>query len=174
MVPRFTRHGPCSRPLSPYVVQIAGIAAKPSPHRWTTHSHQFIAAFLLFDFNVEAVTGLLPSASEFPHRRPSRAPPNRPAKVNFRLSFGRSDMAVKLVTGLGLAHEPTAALPPHLTTPRSSFHASYGSCFKFVFVRHSSISAGCSSGIIPPSKRLNLSLRSRDYFGARTPCPPSL
>ena len=102
-----------------YVIQIAGIAAKPSPYRWMFFPPiAVIATFLLFHFNVEAVTVLLLSASDFlvltDVQRELRLI-GQPKSISDASLSDRLIWAVKLVTGLrgiGWAHEPTAALPP--------------------------------------------------------------
>jgi len=105
-----------------YVIQIAGTAVKPSPHRWMFFPPIAISAtFLLFCFNVEAVTVLLLSASDYllltdvqrELRLIGQPKPISDAPLSDRLIW-----AFKLVTGprgIGWAHEPTAALPPRPT-----------------------------------------------------------
>ena len=104
-------------------IQIAGIAAKPSPYRWMFFPPvAVIATFILFHFNVHAMPTLLLIASDFlvltdvqrelrligQHKSISDAP------LSDRLIW-----AVKLITGMrgiGWEHEPTAALPPRPTS----------------------------------------------------------
>ena len=106
-----------------YVIQIAGIATKPSPHRWMFFPPvAVIATFLLFRFNVEPVTILLLIASDFllltDVQRELRLIGQLKSISDAPLSE-RLIWAVKLTTGLrgvGWAHEPTAALPPRPTS----------------------------------------------------------
>ena len=112
-----------------YIIQIAGIAAKPSSHRWMFFPPiAVIATFLLFRFNVEAVTVLLLSASDFllltDVQRELRLI-GQPKSISDAPLSDRLIWAVKLVTelrGIGWAHEPTAALPPRpITLTRGQF-----------------------------------------------------
>ena len=97
-----------------YVIQIAGVAAKPSPYRWMFFPPiAVIATFLLFHFNVEAVTVLLLSASDFlvltDVQRELRLI-GQPKSISDASLSDRLIWAIKLVTelrGIGWAHEPT-------------------------------------------------------------------
>jgi len=108
-----------------YVILIAGIAAKPSPHRWMFFPPiALTATFLLLRFNytVEAVMILLLSASDYllltDVQRELRLIGQSKSISDAPLS-DRLIWAFKLVTGprgIGWAHEPTAVLPPRPTT----------------------------------------------------------
>ena len=102
-----------------YIIQIAGIAAKPSPYRWMFFPPvAVIATYLLLRSNVEAVTTLLLIASDFlvltDVQRELRLKGQTKSISDAPLS-DRLIWAVKLITGprgIGWEHEPTAALAP--------------------------------------------------------------
>ena len=106
-----------------YVIQIAGIAAKPSPYRWRFFPPvATFATFLLFrGVSAERVTIPFFSASDFllltDVQRELRLIGQTKSISDAPLS-DRLTWAVKLMTGLrgiGWAHEPTASLPPRPT-----------------------------------------------------------
>ena len=106
-----------------YVIQIAGIAAKPSPYRWMFFLPiAVIAAFISFRVAAEPVAILLLMASDFllltDVQRELRLI-GQPKSISDAPLSDRLIWAVKLVTGqrgIGWAHEPTAALPPRPTS----------------------------------------------------------
>ena len=106
-----------------YVIQIAGIAAKPSPYRWMFFPPiAVIATFLLPRFSVVIVTVLLLTASDFllltDVQRELRLI-GQPKSISDTPLSDRLIWAVKLITalrGIGWAHEPTASLPPRPTS----------------------------------------------------------
>jgi len=107
-----------------YVIQIAGIATKPSPYRWMFFPPTVvIAMFLLFHFNVDSfsVGVQLLSASDYllltDVQRELRLI-GQPKSISDAPLSDRLIWTFKLLTalrGIGWAHEPTTALPPRPT-----------------------------------------------------------
>ena len=105
-----------------YVIQITGIAAKPSPYRWVFFLPiAAIATFLLFRVNAEPVAILLFSASDYllltDVQRELRLI-GQPKSISDAPLSDRLIWGVKLITanrGIGWTHEPTTALLPRPT-----------------------------------------------------------
>ena len=111
--------------LSPllYIIQIVGIAAKPSPYRWMFFLPIAVitTTLILFGVNAEPIVILLLMASDFllltDVQRELRLI-GQPKSISDAPLSDRLIWAVKLVTtprGIGWAHEPTVALPPRPT-----------------------------------------------------------
>ena len=112
-----------------YVIQIAGIAAKPSPYRWMFFLPiAVIATFLVFRTDsVETTSFFLLVASDYllltDVQRELRLI-GQPKSISDAPLSDRLIWAVKLITtprGIGWAHEPTAVLPPRPNLTRGQF-----------------------------------------------------
>ena len=108
-----------------YAIQIAGIAAKPSPYRWMFFLPiAAIATFLLFGLNFEPffVGVQLIGASDFlllTDVQHELRLVGQPGSISDAPLLDRLIWAFKLASGprgIGWAHEPTALLPPRPTT----------------------------------------------------------